>query len=152
LSLDLSQFLNSQILNAAVFAAVVTLLGTIWKSWREQQQANRRPFLEKQLELCFAASDAAARLPTEPDPLEWEKARLAFWRLYWGVLSIVEDPEVESAMVKFGKLIPNRPVAGSATHGDKMKNTSYELAHAIRRLILKSWNVDLPDLEDLRKM
>ena len=92
------------IINATVIAAVVALLGTALQSWRERQQSNRRPFLEKQLELCFAASEAAAQLVTEPDPVEWEKARLVFWRLYWGVLSIVEDPEVESAMVKFGKL------------------------------------------------
>jgi hypothetical protein len=139
------------VINASVIAAVVALLGTLWKSWREQQQANRRPFLEKQLELCFAASEAAAQLVTEPHSLQWETARLTFWRLYWGPLSVVEDPAVESAMVEFGKFIPPTPVNELTVVTEAMRDASYDLAHAIRRLILKSWNVDLPDLEDLRK-
>ena len=77
----------SQVVNAAVLAALIALAGTFFKSWSEQSQANRKPFLSKQLELCFEASDAAGRLATEPDSVEWEKARREFWRLYWGTLS-----------------------------------------------------------------
>jgi hypothetical protein len=41
--------------------------------------------------MTFEASDTVARLATEIDPIKWEKARLTFWRLYWGTLAIVED-------------------------------------------------------------
>jgi hypothetical protein len=54
----------------------------------EQRSANRRPFLQKQLELCFEAADAAARLATETDSSEWEIARLKFWRLCWPSLDL----------------------------------------------------------------
>ena len=89
-----------------------------WQFILQQQQANRQPFLQKQLDLCFEASDAASRLATEPDPVEWEKNRRIFWRLYWGTLSIVEDPGVEKAMIKLGKLVPTAPVSNpKASHG-----------------------------------
>ena len=85
---------------------VLTLAGGMVARWYEQRQANKRPFLEKQLALCFEATETASRIATEPDPNEWEKARLAFWRLFWGPLSIVEDQAVEDAIVKFGNLVP----------------------------------------------
>jgi hypothetical protein len=140
----------SQILNAAVLASLLALVGTLLTSWFGQRQKNREPFLTKQLELCFEASDAASRLATEANPVEWEKARRTFWRLYWGVLSIVEDPEVEGAMVKLGDLVPPQPVDNVKLPMTLLQDQSYELAHAIRRLLLKSWKINLPPLEDKR--
>jgi hypothetical protein len=142
--------LMSNILSAAVLAALLALVGTLLTSWYGQSQKNREPFLTKQLELCFEASDAASRLATEPDPVEWEKARRSFWRLYWGVLSIVEDPEVERAMVKLGDLVPPKPISDVQLPAESLQDPSYELAHAIRRLLLKSWNINLPPLDDKR--
>jgi hypothetical protein len=72
-------------------------------------QAKRQPFLEKQLELAFEASATASRLATVADPADWEKARLHFWLLYWGPLSIIENPAVEGKMIEFGKLVPKEP-------------------------------------------
>ena len=63
--------------------------------WQFTAQRNVRrtvsPFLKKQLDLCFLATETASRLASETDPVEWEKARVTFWRLYWGQLSIVEN-------------------------------------------------------------
>jgi len=140
----------SQVWNAAVFAALLALVGTLATSWVTQRQGNRQPFLTKQLELCFEASDAAGRLATEPDPVEWEKARRTFWRLYWGVLSIVEDPKVEDAMVTLGHLVPDHPVNNVDLPMKSLQRSSYDLAHAIRRLLLNSWNINLPPLEEKR--
>jgi hypothetical protein len=142
----------SQVLNAAVLAALLALVGTLVTSWFGQRQKNREPFLMKQLELCFEAADAASRLATESDPVEWEKARRTFWRLYWGALSIVEDPEVEGAMVKLGDLVPPEPITDVQLPMKSLQDHSYELAHAIRRLLLKSWNIDLPPLHDKRAL
>ena len=72
----------------------------------EQRETNRRPFLQKQLELCFEATDAASRLALETNVTEWEKSRFTFWRLYWGILGIVEDQAVANAMVQLGELVP----------------------------------------------
>ncbi|MDW9414239.1 hypothetical protein GOB15_07165 [Sinorhizobium meliloti] len=51
-------------------------------------QANREPFLKKQLELEFEVSDTVAVLASTADANRREKARSDIWRLYWGQLSI----------------------------------------------------------------
>jgi hypothetical protein len=118
--------------------------------YRQQRQANRLPFLQKQLELCFQATETAGRLSSETDPVEWEKDRVVFWRLYWGPLSIVENPAFESAMVALGKLIPNKPDPSIKLPMTSLGPPSYMLAHAARDLVLSSWRVDLPDLRGQR--
>ena len=122
----------------------------IWQFTVQQSQANRQPFLQKQLELGFEATEAAARLATETNPEEWEKARARFWQLYWGPLSVVEDPTVESKMVDFGKLVPDQPVNSPKLPMSDLRDPSYELAHAVRDLVLASWNVNLPPLQGAR--
>ena len=130
---------------------IITALVGIWQFTEQQSQANRHPFLEKQLDVAFDVSDTVARLATETDPAEWEKSRLAFWRFYWGRLSIVEDPAVESAMVEFGNLVPQEPVDNPKLPMKSLGPASYELAHKLRNLVLASWNVDLPPLQNSRK-
>jgi hypothetical protein len=130
---------------------LLTAVIGIWQFTAQQSQANRTPFLQKQLELSFQASETASRLATETDPVEWEKARLTFWRLYWGPLSIVEDRAVESAMVELGKLVPAQPVKEPELPMTRLRVPSYNLAHAVRRLVLDSWNVSLPPLQQTRQ-
>ena len=99
----------------------------------------QKPFYQRQLDLCNEASSVAATLAT-PDirnKADVDKARGDFWRLYWGPLSTVEDDQVETAMVEFGRCLDkhcNEPI----------ENKSLELAHACRDLISKSWNLNLP--------
>jgi hypothetical protein len=131
--------------------AVVTAGFGIWQFTVQQRQANRLPFLQKQLELCFQATDTVSRLASETDPAEWEKARQAFWQLYWGPLSIVEDRAVESAMVHIGRLVPAQPIDAPELPMVVLAVPSYRLAHAARELVLKSWNVRLPALEGQRQ-
>lgn len=144
--------------DGTVIAAFVALAGTLatvlWTAWRfllEQRQANRRPFLEKQLELCFQATEAAARLASEVDVAEWEKARLVFWRLYWGALCIVEDRKVARAMVELGNLVPREPVSSPALPMRTLEQLSLRLAHTMRDLILGSWQIHLAPLDEDRK-
>jgi hypothetical protein len=128
---------------------LVTVVVGVWQFTNQQQQSNRQPFLQKQLELCFATSDTAARLATETEQVEWEKARLKFWQLYWGTLSIVEDINVEGAMVELGRLVPDHPVAQTNLPMKSLEQPSLKLAHAARTLILASWKVDLPPLKGM---
>lgn len=116
----------------------------------EQRQANQRPFLEKQLELCFAATETTARLASETCPAKWEQARLDFWRLYWGSLCIVEDQSVEAAMKAFEPLVPfERPASPNLPMGS-LRMPSLRLAHAARNLVLASWKIDMPALQERR--
>ena len=127
-----------------------TALIGIWQFGAKQSQANKQPFLEQQLAISIEATDTAARLATDTDVDEWEKARQAFWRLYWGRLALVEDPEVEARMVQLGRLIPTAPIAADRLPLKELQVPALELAHAARRLILKSWGVKLPPLEGER--
>ena len=133
------------------FLTVFTAAVGIWQFTAQQRQANRLPFLQRQLELCFQAVETAGRLASETDPTEWEKARVTFWRLYWGPLSIVEDGAVESAMVELGHVVPAKPVASPDLPMATLGVPAYRLAHAIRNLVLTSWKVDLPALQDQRQ-
>jgi hypothetical protein len=60
----------------SIIVALGTIAAGIWRSWAEQRQANKRPFLEKQLALCFEAVEATGRLASETDLAEWEKLDL----------------------------------------------------------------------------
>jgi hypothetical protein len=65
---------------------LVTALVGIWQFTVQQGQANRQPFLQKQLDLAFLASETTIKLATLTDPADWE------------------NPKVESAMVALGHL------------------------------------------------
>jgi hypothetical protein len=125
---------------------LVTVVVGIYQYSDERAQANRQPFLQRQLELSFQASEAAARLATETNPAEWETARKAFWRLYWGPLGIVEDRGVEAAMVRLGQLVPRDDAIPPLPVTD-LQQPSLALAHAVRELVLASWDVSLPPLQ-----
>jgi hypothetical protein len=116
----------------------------------QQRQANRQPFLKLQLDVGFLATETVARLATETDPIEWEKARITFWRLYWGQLSIAENPRVESVMVELGRLVPEDPVQGPVLPMKSLGPLSYKLAHSVRDLVEESWTVRLIQLPKIR--
>jgi hypothetical protein len=86
-------------------------------------------------------------------------AAIGIWRrLYWGPLGIVEDRNVEAAMVELGRVAPDKPVSTPSlpvkAHALPMKaheQPSLRLAHAGRNLILARWRVDLPPLEGMRR-
>jgi len=130
--------------------ALITAGIGIYQYADQRAQANRQPFLEKQLALSFEASDAAAQLATETDPVKWELSRKNFWRLYWGPLGIVEDRGVEAAMVRLGQVVP-RDATTPALPMTELQRPSLELAHAVRELVLRSWNVSLPPLQGQRE-
>jgi hypothetical protein len=75
---------------------------------------------------------------------------MTFWRLYWGPLSIVENPAVESAMVALGRLVPDKPDPSIKLPMTSLGPPSYQLAHAALDLVLSSCKVDLPDLQGQR--
>src|SRR5262245_46171795 len=61
-----------------------------------------KPFLERQLKLYTEASQVAAAIATTGDNSERSKAAKRFWELYWGELALVENQDVEAAMVALG--------------------------------------------------
>jgi hypothetical protein len=66
-------------------------------------------------------------------------------------LGIVEDRNVEAAMVELGRVVPDKPVSTPSLPMKALEQPSLRLAHASRNLILASWKVDLPPLEGMRR-
>jgi hypothetical protein len=100
----------------------------------------RKPFASKQLDLYFAAVEAASAIASGP----WEQQGPqidAFWRLYWGPLALVEDSTVAKAMIQFGDALKDN------AEQTELRIYALELAHACRDAIAQSWNVSLSSLE-----
>jgi hypothetical protein len=114
-------------------------------------RSSREPFLKKQFDLCFEASNYAAQLATEGDPDKWDAARREFWRLYYGPLCVVEDKSVAQAMMAVGDLLPEadfpRPDTVPITD-EAYRNASIKLARTVRTLIRDAWGVHLGSLEE----
>lgn len=94
-----------------------------------------KPFLERQLKLYTEISQVAATLSTSSDNSERTKATKRFWELYWGELALVENREVEAAMVELGKAL-----ARGAPQSD-LQQLSLRLAHACRTSLDRSWGI-----------
>ena len=130
--------------------SLVTVAVGIWQYADKQAQANREPFLREQLKLVFEASETVSKLANLTDPVKWADARTRFWVLYWGPLGLVEDPALARCMIKAGTIIPGPEVANTpALPLAPLKQTSIQLSHAARDLILSSWQVSLPPLQNL---
>jgi len=96
-----------------------------------------RPFVELRQRLYGEAIRIASVLatPDQHDVAEVEAARKRFWELYWGELTFIESPEVETAMCHLGDLIePNHPVS-------PQQGATYKLATALRASLKRSLRV-----------
>ncbi len=112
----------------------------------QQQHEAQRPFLERQLKHYFEASEAASKVANLPDGVLRAEAVQGFWQLYWGPLAVVEDSEVERAMVNFG-----RALQSNAADRPALQHASLELAHACRGSLEKQWGAQLGELQNLRE-
>ncbi|HET9538690.1 MAG TPA: hypothetical protein VFP43_25640 [Mesorhizobium sp.] len=130
------------------FLSLVTVAVGIWQYADKQAQANREPFLRKQLDLIFEASDTVSLLANSTNPEAWEKARARFWVLYWGPLGIVEDNRIARCMIEASKLVPAPEVKTTPDLPvTALHTTSIRLCHVARDFILNNWDVELPSLQ-----
>lgn len=89
-------------------------------------QTARTPFLVKQTDICFQASETVATLATTASMDEWKKAWDEFWILYWGPLAVVEDKEAS--------INASNPTYGTVAQrmiefGDSIKDAGREPPH-----------------------
>jgi hypothetical protein len=121
---------------------------------RTQIVQSQRPFLEKQLALYFEAAQVAGKLTVfTPDDKEWDPTESRFWELYWSELSMVEDRDVERAMVIFGDCLHDYTSARARAKNQKkpfedlqekhaLDSASLDLAHQIRKSIESAWRIN----------
>jgi hypothetical protein len=145
------------------FTEFVTFLGVIgavvsfvWAVWQWRDQAVRRleaqqieaagiaetrridatkPFLDRQLKLYTEATQVVAALATTHDVAETKRALKRFWQLYWGELALVENEEVEKAMVKVKEAL-NR-----GAQRQELQSLSLNFAQACRVSLDRSWGI-----------
>jgi hypothetical protein len=135
---------NEVVALCGVFGAIATFIFGIIQ-WREQairtEETRRieatKPFLERQLKLYTEASQIVAVLATAEDPGEKRHAYKRFRELYWGEMVLVENEDVERAMVNVKDAIERH-----AGQGD-LQSLSLNLAHACRHSLARSWGVDV---------
>jgi hypothetical protein len=111
------------------------------KRVRELELQN--PFWQKRLQLYFEASEAAGVIASQASGVERTKAEATFWRLYLGPLAVVEDEQVEGAMVQLGHCLDKSETCDRAT----LSRRSLALAHSCRQSIGDTWRLGLSDLK-----
>jgi hypothetical protein len=137
----MERFLTSLTVYDAVFAAVLAASVGLFLNFRNARESRNRPFLEKQLELCLEACEAASVLATTSSKVTFKRAHSRFLELYWGTLSVVEDKPVASAMVEFRSKLNKLVKTEAPLPLEAMETDSYRLARAVRNLIIHSWQI-----------
>lgn len=95
-----------------------------------------KPFLDKQLTLYIQATRLAAFIAAHvSEPENYTKAKAEFHQLYWGEMCLVEQGEVEKAMVKFNTALDKLP-------DTELPKLALELAYACRKELAASWGTD----------
>jgi len=99
--------------------------------------AAKQGFNTKHLELCAQAAGAAGTIAASKDETKRRSAEDEFWRLYWGPLGIVEQSDVATAMVAFGKCLREKCE-------NSLTTLALEIAHACRAEVSKDFDINLP--------
>jgi hypothetical protein len=122
---------------------------------RTQQQEFRKRYWEAQFTLYTDAAASAAAIATARNLEDVDKERKRFWQLYWGPLSAIEHPEVESAMARYGAVLAeceggkkeSCPSPGPGATRTPLRDASINLAHCIRASLATTWHpVDIGDV------
>jgi len=116
---------------------------TAEKQAADREQALLKPVWDKRLELYFTASETAATIALSNNQAERDKAEAKFMQLYAGPLVIVEDADVEGAMINFHRCLTGK----DACDQPELQRRSLTLASKARDSIGKSFNVKLGDLK-----
>jgi hypothetical protein len=111
------------------------------KRVRELELQN--PFWQKRVQLYFDATEAVGIIASRAAGTERAKAEAAFWRLYLGPLAVVEDDQVESAMVEMGHCLNKTEDCDQAT----LSKRALALAHSCRQSIGDTWRLGLTELK-----
>jgi hypothetical protein len=129
-----------QVLSVAVgvVISVLSFTNAQLKDAKARRAEAAKPFLELRQKLYLEAVQAAAVLsnPEVHTSEEIASARKRFRQLYVAELSLVESGEVEAHMMKLARVVD----PGFGINAERQP--AYDLAHALRDSLIKSWNLD----------
>ena len=119
-------------------AVVGLLLGGLQFLWTQALEA-RKPYLEKKLAWCEQAVETASFLATTDPPARGDKTQ-RFWQLYWGVMILVENDEVTTAMNKVKDALVFGESPSPLHESNMLRSATGELARACRQEMANSWS------------
>lgn len=101
------------------------------------------PFLQKKLEWCEKAVKTVSALAVNDQPNPEDEQE--FWQLYWGLMVLIENESIETAMVEFGEALEgSRQIESgaknSATPLIGLRGASLGVARACRRELAEEWS------------
>lgn len=111
----------------------------------QQAHERQRPFVEAQMKYYFEAAETATQIARTTEGSAREKLVQRFWQLYWGPLAVVEDEEVEAAMVAYGRHLKN-----SQHDAANLETLSLAVAHACRGSLKRLWVPELGGINNIR--
>jgi hypothetical protein len=122
-----------------VVISVLSFTNAQLKDAKARRAEAAKPFLDLRQKLYLEAVQAAAVLsnPEVHTSEEISSARKRFRQLYVAELSLVEAQGVESSMVELARVFD--PELEPLNPG---RQAAYNLAHALRNSLIKSWNLD----------
>jgi protein tyrosine phosphatase len=79
-----------------------------------------------------------------PDSKEWPDAERRHWELYWSELTMVEDHQVEGAMVRFRDALKAyiamfKAAAGKEFDKTELNSATLQLAKTLRKSLEEQW-------------
>ena len=139
-------------------ALVVAGCFALWKYADSKTKEYQQPLYDAQVGYYFEVVELAARLTTSLEMPQWERDKSRFWELYYGPMILVEDQDVETAMMTFGKCLHDFDILKSTDQmKEKMKELrmlALRLSYACRDSIDDSINANRPSVRlrrDLEK-
>jgi hypothetical protein len=113
-----------------------------------KKQELRKRYWEEQISTYRDGCEMASKIAIANKIGDVSSERKRFWQLYWGLMALVEHPEVEHAMTDFGGLLLQWEEHPSEKP-ESITNSSSKLAHCFRKSLQKTWSpVDLGDLKN----
>ncbi len=113
----------------------------LWQYFDTAQKSYRQPLWDRQITVYFEAANTVGLMAATDEPAIREKAEKDFWRLFYGPMALIQDHEVELAMIDVAKCIKADCDQGM------LRPKSLHLAHTCRRSLGESWSVKLPELQ-----
>lgn len=99
-------------------------------------------FLKKQFDLYVEAVSVVSRLANGYDYARREADLERFWQLYWGELGMVEDPNVEGAMIAIGEILGTIKTSDPPQEiREQLKIASLNLSHCVSKSLEESWGI-----------
>jgi len=133
-----------------ILGGIFTFIYNAYWDAVSRNRESRKPFLEQQLRTYTEAVETTSQIAgltpgvlqkLLPSDEQYTSAVNKFWALYWGHMAIVEDGNVERAMIIFGKsLDEHSPCANDSDRS----HIVLILSHCIRDSLAAGWGTTLP--------